>query len=407
MIGVSVPGVAFGRAVIVFFLFLPVAFAITYIDWRRLSRTALRYSSFPPEIRQLALTCMLIGLTWLVSCALSIDPMKSFSTFARTLALGVMCYLLTMLLARDTQIFDTACKALIVANSAILLAAIVALYVDESLFDLYRSVKGYHASTIQTLKPYFSVAVCILPLVLWYGFRERGVWGILAVLHIPFTLLLIYGRGEQPGLSASIGLGSAVIALIGVWALTRVPRRTAWILVMSVILGITTFTGYIVYHLPVPPISEAITPAIGFPDWHRQVIWGFTIDIIQSAPVFGVGPNTVNLMPGANDLIPGMNQEYIPSHPHNWVLEIAAETGILGVALLLTAVLLGLRALFQLTKQDETAAWAAIALYSAFWTSSLGNFSIWSAWWLAVFAVLMSFPLAAFVRGTNPRAGAI
>ena len=112
-------------------------------------------------------------------------------------------------------------------------------------------------------------------------------------------------------------------------------------------------------------------------------------------------------MPGANDLIPGMNQEYIPSHPHNWVLEIAAETGILGVALLLTAVLLGLRALFQLTKQDETAAWAAIALYSAFWTSSLGNFSIWSAWWLAVFAVLMSFPLAEFVRRTNPRVSAI
>ena len=219
MIGVSVPGVAFGRAVILFFLFLPIAFAITYINWRRLSRTTLQYSSFPSETRQLALTCMLIGLAWLVSCALSIDPMKSFSICTHYGA-GRHVLFIDDVSRTDTQIFDTACKALIVANSAILLAAIIALYVDESLFDLYRSVKGYDASTIQTLKPYFSVAVCILPLVLWYGSRERGVWGILAVLHIPFTLLLIYGRGEQPGLSASIGLGSAVIALIGVWALT-------------------------------------------------------------------------------------------------------------------------------------------------------------------------------------------
>ena len=312
-----------------------------------------------------------------------------------------------MLLARDSQVFNTACKTLVIANSFILLASIVVLYIDESLFDFYRHIKGDDASTIQTLKPYFSVATCILPLVLWYGFRERGIWGILAVFHIPLTVLLIYGRGEQPGLSAIIGLGSATIALIGVWAMTSVPRRAAWILVISVILATTALAGYIVYHLPTPPVSEAMEPTLQFPDWHRQVIWGFTIDIIRNAPLFGVGPNTVNLVPGANDLIPGMNQEYIPSHPHNWVLEVAAETGITGAALLIAAVLFGLKILFQATKQDKTAAWAAIALYSAFWTSSLGNFSIWSAWWLAVFAVLMSFPLAALVQAKNPQASAI
>ena len=29
-----------------------------------------------------------------------------------------------------------------------------------------------------------------------------------------------------------------------------------------------------------------------------------------------------------------MNQEYIPSHPHNWLLEIGAETGLVGFGLI-------------------------------------------------------------------------
>src|SRR3546814_15846763 len=43
--------------------------------------------------------------------------------------------------------------------------------------------------------------------------------------------------------------------------------------------------------------------------------------------------NVVNNLPGAHELIPGINAEYIPSHPHNWMLEILVETGWIGLAL--------------------------------------------------------------------------
>ena len=37
-------------------------------------------------------------------------------------------------------------------------------------------------------------------------------------------------------------------------------------------------------------------------------------------------------VPGAFDQIPGYGYIYIPAHPHNWVLEVLAETGVVGLA---------------------------------------------------------------------------
>tara|TARA_Y100001968_G_C18996294_1_gene543769 strand:+ start:193 stop:633 length:441 start_codon:yes stop_codon:yes gene_type:complete len=131
-----------------------------------------------------------------------------------------------------------------------------------------------------------------------------------------------------------------------------------------------------------------------FPDPHRQVIWGFTIDVIKAFPITGVGPNTINMVPGAKNIIPYFNQEYVPSHPHNWMLEVAAETGILGLFALLITMGLGLKNLIITSKRNPGAAWTAIALLAVFWISSLGNFSIWSSWWLSTLSILLIFPIA-------------
>ena len=143
-------------------------------------------------------------------------------------------------------------------------------------------------------------------------------------------------------------------------------------------------------------------PKLSIPDRHRQVIWGFTLEIIKESPFFGVGPNAVNLVDGADTVIPFFNQEYIPSHPHNWFLEIAAETGIIGLLAFLVSLVLSLRTLARRAYQGSGPAWATIMLFGVFWISSLGNFSIWSTWWLTVFATLMSFPLAAMKMDQQP-----
>ena len=89
------------------------------------------------------------------------------------------------------------------------------------------------------------------------------------------------------------------------------------------------------------PLAAAILSSeLSFPDWHRQVIWGFTVEVAKSAPVLGVGPNAINLLPGANELIPDEPRVYPLSSPQlaarNWRRNGLSRIGLI-CHLLLTA----------------------------------------------------------------------
>ena len=84
----------------------------------------------------------------------------------------------------------------------------------------------------------------------------------------------------------------------------------------------------------------------------------------------------------------------MPSHPHNWILEIFSETGFFGIFFILSLLSVFVCMLFEQAKNKNQSAVAAIVVLSSFLCSSLGNFSIWSVWWLAVLGLLLSLPLA-------------
>jgi O-antigen ligase len=193
------------------------------------------------------------------------------------------------------------------------------------------------------------------------------------------------------------GLSGAALIIVLIIAVKRLPVLYTRIFVILMFVVTVVSATYVINGLPTPPVSLNQPPELPLPDWHRQVIWGFTIEVIKSTPFFGVGPNTINLSPGAKELIPGLNQEYIPSHPHNWLLEIAAETGLIGLTVFLFAFLLATQLLITRAIGNNAEALAATALSATFWISSLANFSIWATWWLTIFSVLVSFPLAAMI----------
>jgi len=391
LIGAAVPAVILGRAVILFFVLIPALILLFRLNRETLTR-------FVPISGNGGLMLGAIGLTafvWLISSALSIDPIKSLETWARTAAIALFGFLLVQQFTARPSMLDWSCKSLIAASTGVLLAANFALYIDSSIFELYKIIKGPDAILVQTLKPYSSVAICVLPIVLWAGWRLGRVWRILGLASLPLTLLLIYANGEQPGMSAAFGLVAAAVLFFGISLFKRLPRPLAWAILAAIIVLLAVGAGHVLEQLPAPPIAEGQLPLLPIPDWHRQIIWGFTAEVAKNAPFFGVGPNTVNMVPGANQIIPELNQEYIPSHPHNWPLEIAAETGMIGFLCFAATLLLWLRSLAASAIRGHGAAWPMIALYGAFWTSSLANFSIWSAWWLTVFAVLAALPVSA------------
>ena len=95
---------------------------------------------------------------------------------------------------------------------------------------------------------------------------------------------------------------------------------------------------------------------------------------------------------------------YIPGHPHDWPVEILAETGVVGLAPLLGLVAMlfvGLARDYIATR--DPAVLAGLAVNTGYWASGLFSFSFWSAWWQTAFMVLFALCLAG--RRTPPADG--
>ena len=92
-------------------------------------------------------------------------------------------------------------------------------------------------------------------------------------------------------------------------------------------------------------------------DPHRQFIWGFSLTKFIKRPLLGYGPDTSNFIEGGQRVIGSKytgDMTFIPSHPHNFLIELLLETGVLGTFLLLFLFLIFLNyKLIQLADLEE------------------------------------------------------
>lgn len=94
-------------------------------------------------------------------------------------------------------------------------------------------------------------------------------------------------------------------------------------------------------------------------------------------------------MPNAEVVHPGIGLAVLPSHPHNWLLEILSETGVFGfTALLIALTVVAWRLLARYKKHATPQALTLIAICVAFFSASMFNFSIWTTWWLLALFVM-------------------
>jgi len=249
-------------------------------------------------------------------------------------------------------------------------------------------------------KSYGSVVVVLAPLVVWSGWRLGGAWRIAGLTYLPLALLLVLTVSSRAGL---LGVGAIALALGVGFLLTRLSQRAArW---TAAFLGAAAVAGTIVFasYLPAPPIK-------GLEDYrisrtvqiHRQAIWGFAVHRALRAPVLGYGPDTARLIPGAHDRIPVIAHEYVPAHVHNWIFQALVETGVLGLAALLTVVVMLFGRFVRAAARGRGVGWAGIATMGGFFGSWLANFSLWAAWWQLTFIVLATILLAALAGGAPP-----
>ncbi|HJN61668.1 MAG TPA: O-antigen ligase family protein [Alphaproteobacteria bacterium] len=401
--GIGVPLVASGKAVTLVTLAVSLLLLLAAPGRWQLAGDVLRGARTP-----LGLAIILTFLLWLPGVADSPELGRSLATWGRMVGMVIVAALIHHFVARGG--LDTCLRALIVAASISALIALIGLYAASPVYGLFRGKGWVEVNAAQLLKYYGSALACLAPAVLWAGFRLGRVWFYAAWLHLAAALTLILAVDSLAGLLGLIAafLVGAIVYVCQRWRLWRGRAAPLFLILLAVLLAIAI--AWVLTRLPPPPDGGQIQGGVyygaieaGLPtslvDAHRQYIWSFSFDAALEKPYFGHGIDVSNYLPGASVLFEKFNQTFIPSHPHSWLLEIFLETGAFGLAALLAALALLLRLWLRIGATSPLATAAGVAIFVAFWSSSMLNFSIWAAWWQGVFLVLSAIVLAAAPRG--------
>jgi O-antigen ligase len=352
--------------------------------------------------RPFAWLILLTAILWLPGVIGSVAPAKSLIVWGRSFFYVAAAVVLWGFLCRDIRARELCLRLLLLASAVTLVFMLYCVFVQPQPIVFLRG-HGWQAMNVSYFIKYFaSAAMCLIPVCLWAGFRLKGGWRFLGIAVAGGAVALILGLNSG---AAFLGLAFSAAVVGGLVIL----RRRKFALLFVLLAGLVA-TGYFSARVMQETRSyegydlerlDLFAP-VWMLDPHRQVIWRFTIDKLLESPWTGHGIDAINKVEGAHDPIPGLGLEYVPSHPHNWFLEVMVEVGIVGIIPFVAALSLFAGGLVRAYwRGGGMVPLAALALFFAFWGSSLMNFSIWASWWQATFLVLTAILLADRARGSK------
>lgn len=372
------------------FLQVSLALAVVLALW---SLRSLSWRDHVGECRTPALAFAAVLLLWLPSVPGSLDPLASMMTWARTALMAAGGGALYLILRCRPDTGDRALRALVlVGATSFAVAALyaMALYLHSDWMFAFGGVPG---KLIARLKPAANSFACLAPLAALAVVRMKGRWRWAAAALMVAGVIVMWRTGSKSTLAGLMAAG-VVVALI------EAHRRRLFLVAAPVLVAIVAVA---VKWLMNRERLYATEVPLYMPAWlvdaHRQSIWKFTFERFLEHPWVGWGINTINNAPGAGEHVPGLDAEYIPSHPHSWLMEISSETGLMGAlpaVLVLGWLMIRLGRRFAADGRPESAAVLALLLgYSA---AGLFNTSMWSTWWCAVMAGSMALATALAAR---------
>ena len=392
--GLAVPSFVYGRAVLA--LPLLAAVLILFLLPKRGTYWRAMIEKAGTPIGVLFLITLVL---WLPSMFISPHPLRSFETWIRIPVFVGLITLFWALLSRDRAALSLALRVLIVANAISVVFALSSLTFLPEILSLAR-LSGWSAMPYEGFRPpdlikaFASVGVLLVPVLMWAGRILGGRWQMLTTANAIGLIAIVwitFNRSAMAGLLMMVVAGGILIMILRRNVKTNMIICVAFIaLFVAILLWLYTTRGYIV----APADTVAILPP-WLIDYQRQTIWAHSIDMAMRSPWFGNGINVINLLPGADVAMPRNTLNIIPSHPHNWLVEVFAETGVFGsVALVTLVVVLCLKLAGEYLKSGETAFFAALLVNVGYWSMGLLNVSFWSAWWQISYLLLTAICLA-------------
>ena len=380
-IGSAIPLMMFGRAVLQSALGLGLigTLVLTFFISGTFAKAA---KAGDPVLRGLLLLTIVL---WIPGIFASVDWSRSFETWGRTFVFIGAAALMWSVLSNDTKARTVALKTLVDITLLMTVISVVGIWLWPDLIKTLRNLEDHASRPDLWLKSFGASSMCLFPVMIWAGRRMSGRWKWAAYLSAILCIAVIFGtanRAAMAGLMAMMIIGGFLLGLRD--KRTRLPILVgAPVIIALIFYWLLNFGPTFLNH------PDAYLPT-ALVDPHRQMIWKFTVERAMDALWFGHGINTINFQPGAGFKGPTAPPPLIPSHPHNWMVEVFAETGLLGLVAAVATLLkliIGL-ARSVLANRDPSDNFALLVLSAGFWSSALFNFSIWSTWWLLTYFVL-------------------
>lgn len=312
----------------------------------------------------------------------SIEPKASFVTFLQL----AMIMLFARLIANKISIIAIDYRKVLFG---ILLALIVFDienlshgFISRTLRSITSHPKGYHLSWLDRGCSLLSIATW--PML--YMLVKEGQKLLALILYIAVLVTLLI----SDNMSGLIGLA---LGSIGYLILIISNMRISWLIKVSMIIYIVLMP--IASKLEDPRlIAKEYGHVIPISYIHRLLIWNFVMTKVIDHPVIGQGVGTSKFTPINEEDKFFYKDEMLsplPLHPHNNVLQIFLELGIVGLALFALYVWQILSRINNIAFQTKDKLWgaAANAAFINYFFVGMVSFGIWQSWWMLAILIIM------------------
>lgn len=250
------------------------------------------------------------------------------------------------------------------------------LWYSELLHDDDRAL------TVHRFNFLSSILAVLLPFSwVWYVHKYNQAEPIARRFAFPLILLGFFSVVVFGGRAGWLGCGVALVLflLIGNRHHHLVLHRMQWLwggitgLVALGVYGITRGWDQLGERLFIADQGSRGIAGGRLDLWHNA--WVHFLD----NPLFGIGLQNYRFLPEDNDL-----------HPHNFILQLLVETGVVGTILSLILIGVVIFYFYRFSRKNIYGV-AALCSMAAFWTASLANKSLFNIEWLVFFVVIALF----------------
>ena len=323
-------------------------------------------------------------VSFFLSSSFSIMPIRSFPVIIYFYSFFLLSFILYNFLKDNTNaIRVTSIFLLLSTLFSVLLVLSYNISNYESVYLIHTEIKKY--------KGFINLLTVLVFLCVYFEQKidhQKPIISYFAIILI-FPIIILSNCG-----SALLGLAGGSL-LIVIYSIVKSSQNKKKI-IFSVTL-LTVISTFIILNLfskkldGVVDSKEEFLVSTSIIDAHRQIIWGFSFKEFKKNWVLGTGPDTSNFIKNSQIEIGHPltgDMTYIPSHPHNFLIELLLETGFFG--LISFFILIFYTNLLFIKKSNALDLKFLLFFNGYFWTSSLVNFSFWAAWWQGSYFIIIA-----------------